>query len=142
VAQRQRDDELLLPQQRGGELVAERVGIERRERAVELVRAQRLEDAVLGVLDHVHRDLGMGRPEVGEHAEDVVRAGRVDAADAQLAAQQAGHLLQLNVQAVDLGQDALRAPEDHPALGSELHAAARSPEDVEAELELEPTDLL
>jgi hypothetical protein len=46
------------------------------------------------------------------------------------------------VQAVDLGQDALCAAQDDPSLAGELDAAARAPEDLEAELELEPADLL
>jgi len=40
MAERERDDDLLLPQQRGEELVAQRVGIEGGERAVELVGPQ------------------------------------------------------------------------------------------------------
>ena len=85
---------------------------------------------------------GMRRAEVGEHAEQVVRAGRVDAADPQLAAQQAGELLELGVQAVDLGEHALRVAEDDAALGGELDLPARAPEDLDAELGLEPPDLL
>src|SRR3954469_24201805 len=91
------------PEQGRGELVAERVRVQRGERAVEVVRAQRLEDAVLRVLDHVDRDARMLRAEVGEHAEQVVRPRRIDAADPQLAAQEAGELLELGVEAVDLG---------------------------------------
>ena len=142
VAGRQRDDDLLLPEQRGGELVAEGVRVQGGERAVELVGLERGEDAVLGVLDHVDRDARVRRAEVGEHAEQVVRAGRVDAADPQLAAQQAGELLELGVQAVDLGEHALRVAEDDAPLGGELHLPARAPEDLDAELGLEPPDLL
>jgi len=43
MAERERDDDLLLPEERGRELVAQRVGVERGERAVELVGAQRAE---------------------------------------------------------------------------------------------------
>jgi hypothetical protein len=46
------------------------------------------------------------------------------------------------VQAVDLGEHALRVVEDHAALGGELHAAARAAEDLDAELRLQPADLL
>ena len=64
---RQRHDELLLPEQRRGELLAERVGVDRREGAVELVGAQPREQLVLRVLDHVDRDAGVAGAEVGEH---------------------------------------------------------------------------
>ena len=63
------------------------------------------------------RDAGVRGAEVGEHAEEVVGAGRVDAADPQLAAQQAGELLELGVQAVDLREHALCVAEDDVALG-------------------------
>jgi hypothetical protein len=46
------------------------------------------------------------------------------------------------VQAVDLGEHALRVAEDHAALGGELDAAARAAEDLDAELLLEAPDLL
>ena len=68
--------------------------------------------------------------------------GRVDAADPQLPAEQPGELLELAVQPVDLGEHALRVAEDHAALGGQLDAAARAPEDLDAELLLEPADLL
>jgi hypothetical protein len=46
------------------------------------------------------------------------------------------------VQAVDLGEHALGVAEDHAALGGELDAAARAPEHLDAQLGLEPPDLL
>jgi hypothetical protein len=46
------------------------------------------------------------------------------------------------VQAVDLGEHALRVAEDHAPLGGELDASARAPEHLDAELLLEPPDLL
>jgi hypothetical protein len=46
------------------------------------------------------------------------------------------------VHPVDLAQHALRVAEDHPALGGQLHAAARAPEHLDPELALEPADLL
>ena len=95
VPDREGDDELVLPQERGGELVAERVGIERREAAVELVRAQGGEQIVLRALDHVDRHARVGAAEVREHSEEVVGARRVDAADAQLALDEAADLLEL-----------------------------------------------
>ena len=80
--------------------------------------------------------------EVGQQPEDVVGAGRVHAADPQLAAQQAGDLLELAVHVVHLGQHALRVAEDHQALGRQLDAAARAPEHLDPELLLQPADLL
>src|SRR5262249_21749327 len=64
------------------------------------------------------------------------------AADAQPAAQLAGELLELVLQAVDLGQHALSAAQDHLPLWGQLDAAARGPEDLEAELELQSPGLL
>jgi hypothetical protein len=46
------------------------------------------------------------------------------------------------LQRVDLGQHALRVAEDHAAFVGELDAAARAAEDLDAELVLEPADLL
>jgi hypothetical protein len=84
----------------------------------------------------------MGVAEVGEHSEQVVGAGRVDAADPQMPAQQAGDLLELAVHAVDLGQRPLGVAEDHAALVGQLHAAAGAPEHLDPELLLQAPDLL
>ena len=84
----------------------------------------------------------MALAELGEHLGEVVRTGRVHAADPDLAAHEPGQLLQLAVQAVDLAQDALGVAEDHLALGRDLDRAAGAPEDLDAELLLEPPDLL
>jgi hypothetical protein len=64
--------------------------------------AQPREQVVLRVLDHVHRDAGVALAELRKEVGEVVRARRVHAADAHLAAHQPGQLLQLAVKAVDL----------------------------------------
>ena len=142
VADRQRDDQLVLPEQVGDELIAQRVRIVRDERALEIVRAQRVQRVFLGVLDHMDRDAGVCGAELRQHREQVVRTGRVHAADPDLPAQQPGDVLELAVQSVDLGQHALGVAEHHAALGGELDPAARAVKHVHAELLFQPPDLL
>lgn len=84
----------------------------------------------------------MSGAEVRKHPEEVVGAGRVDAPDPQLAAEQTGELLELAVHAVDLGQNALRIPEDHAPLVGELDAARGAAKDLDPQLLLESADLL
>ena len=94
--------ELLLPEQGGGELVTQGVGVDGRERAVELVVAEHCEDALLGVLDHVDGHVRVLGAELRQHAEEVVRAGRIHAPDPQRAAQQPCQLVELVAEVVDL----------------------------------------
>ena len=129
--------ELLLPEQGGGELVTQGVGVDGRERAVELVVAEHCEDALLGVLDHVDGHVRVLGAELRQHAEEVVRAGRIHAPDPQRAAQQPCQLVELVAQVVDLREDAARVLEHQLALRRRLDRAARAPEDLDADLGLE-----
>jgi len=70
------------------------------------------------------------------------RTGRIDAADPQLPAQQAGNLLQFALYAFDLGQHSLRVPENHLALRREIDAAAGAAKHLDPKLLLEAADLL
>jgi len=142
VVDRQRDDELLLEDEARGEVLAQRVGVDRRERGVQLVGAQPLQQLVLGALDHVDRDARVARVEVGDDVGEVVQARRVHAAELELAAQQAAQLLELVLQALDLVQHAMGVVEDQPALGGQLDRPRRPREDLDPELGLEPADLL
>ena len=142
VPDRQRADELLLGEQRRGELVAEGVGVDRGEDRVELVRADLREQLLLRALDEVDRDARVLVVEVGDDRVEVVQAGRPHAAEAQVAAQQAGHLVELVAQPVDLVEHPARVVEDERPLGRQLDAAAGPREERDAELGLEPAELL
>jgi hypothetical protein len=142
VAGRRGDDELLLPQQGGGKLVADRVRVHRGERAVDLVRAEHGEHLLLRVLDHVHGHARVLGAELREHAEQVVAAERPDAADPDRALEQPGQALELGVQVVDLGEHALGVGQHEPALLGHLHRTACAAEDLDAELGFEAADLL
>ena len=125
------------------EVLAEHVGVDRGERRVELVAAQLVEQLVLRALDHVDRDARVARVEVG----DARRPGRTGPVgymppSLQLAAQQPAELLELVVQAVDLVQHAVRVVEDQLALGGQLDRPAGAREHLDAELGLQPPDLL
>ena len=116
-----RHHELLLEDEARGEVLAQRVGVDGREGRVELVGAQPLEQLVLRALDHVDRNAGMARVEVGDDVGEVVQPRRVHAAELQLSAQQAAQLLELVLQPLDLVQHAMGVVEDEPALGGQLH---------------------
>jgi hypothetical protein len=139
VADGQRADELLLGQQRCGELVAEGVGIDGREDRVELVPADLREQLLPGALDEVDRHAGMLGVEDGDDRVEVVEAGRPHAAEAQVAPQQAGHLVELVAQAFDLAAHAPRVVEDERALNRQLDAAARPREERGGYPEVEVT---
>ena len=142
VPDRHRADELLLGQQRRRELVAERVRIHGGEDRVELVGADLREQLLLRALDEVDRDAGVLGVEVRDDRVEVVEAGRPHAAEPQVAAQQAGHLVELVAQAVDLGQHPARVVEHERALGRDLDAAAGPREERDAELGLKTAELL
>ena len=130
MAGRERHDDLLLEEHRRRELVAEPVRIDGRERAVQLVRAEHLQQAVGGLLDHVDLDAGMALVERGQRAREVVVAGRPHRADRDAPADDAGELLELGLQAVDLGEHAARVGEDDRSLGGHVDAAAGPAQDL------------
>lgn len=142
VTHRQGAHELLLRQQRRGELVAEGVGIDRREDRVELVGADLREHVLLRALDEVDRDARVLVVEVGDDGVEVIQAGRPHAAEAQVPAQQPGDLVELVAQAVDLGDHALGVVQDEVAFGRQVDAATRAREERDAELGLQAAELL
>ena len=80
------------------------------------------EQLLLRALDEVDRDAGMLVVEVGDDRVEVVQTRRPHAAEPQVAAQQAGHLVELVAQPVDLRQHAARVVEHERAapLGRDL----------------------
>jgi len=90
----------------------------------------------------VHGHPGVLGTELGEHREEVVRADRPRPADADRPAQQPGQLLELVVEIVHLRQHPVRVRQHEPALLGHLDRTASAAEDLDAELGLEPADLL
>ncbi len=142
MAGRERHHDLLLEEHRGRELVAQPVRVDGGERAVQLVGAQHLQQPIGGLLDHVDLDARVALVERGQRAREVVVAGRPHRADRDAPADDAGELLELGLQAVDLGEHAARVGEDDRPLGRHVDPAAGPAQDLDAELALEPADLL
>jgi hypothetical protein len=139
-----RDDqhELLLEEHHAADIRRAALRVHEAEREVELVGAQEREHLVGGLLAQEQVDAGMRGVEGREQRRRVERADRRQGADRQPPVHEPVELLQLGDGAVKLGERALRAHgQDLAGLG-EPHAPAGAPQQVDAELGLEPADLL
>ena len=139
-----RDDqhELLLEEHDAAEVRRAAPGLDEADREVELVGAQQREHLVGGLLAQAQVDAGMGRVEGREQGGRVERPDRRQRTDREAAVHEPAELLQLGDRAVELGERALRAHGQHLARLGQPDAAARAPQQVDAELGLEPADLL
>ena len=142
VRRRADDHELLAEERDALGLGADLVRVEGRERQLDLVALEEAEHLGRRSLAQVDVDAGVRVREVLEQGGQVERAERRHAADGHAPAREPLQLVELVGDGVDLGEDAVGAGEDDLAGLGDLHAAAGAGEQLEAELGLEPAQLL
>ena len=116
--------------------------VDRQERRVDRVGVQPLQHHLARLLAHDELDPGMARVERGEQRGEVERPGRAHRADDDAAGPHAGELGQLGRRRVDLGERAAGARDEQLAGRGERDVPRRAVDERDADLVLEPLDLL
>ena len=142
VLGRQRDDELLADEPVQLQAAALDALGDRQEREVDDVVAQHLGELLAGLLAHGQLDGGVVAVKGRQQQRQVDRAHRVQRADRQPAALDAGQRLQLGLRGVELGEDVARARDEQLAGAGERDPARRALDEREPDLGLQPADLL